>query len=405
LLKSCAKIDQSVGVLKGTILLLLYRFLFGLMNLTGSLEELFLLLFFGATLLIQLGYYLLTYLQLARYKLKPHPVSYPPVSVVICARNEADNLAAFLPLVLQQEYPVYEVIVVNDCSRDDSDKVLESLMQQHSHLRVTTIKEVENHEHGKKFALTMGIKAAKYDTLLMTDADCFPTSNDWLTHFANGYGEGKEIVLGYGKYAKQGGILNTFIRFDAFFIAVQYLSMALKGNAYMGVGRNLSYSKKLFFGTKGFASHMHIQSGDDDLFINEVATPTNVSVVVDQGAFTVSVPKKTWKSWFLQKKRHHSTATCYKSSHKSALVIYPLSWYIFYAVVITGLIIKIQVLILISGLFLRTFLQIAILHATARKLGETDLGWKAPFIELIQRLIVNPLYFVSTFFVRTRRWT
>lgn len=388
-----------------SILLLLYRFLFGLMNLTGSPEELTILLVFGLSLLTQLGYYLLTFLQLALYKLKPHPVSYPPVSVIICAKNEEENLTAFLPLVLQQEYPVYEVIVVNDCSRDDSEKVLESLMLKYDHLRVTTIKEVENREHGKKFALTMGIKAAKYNTLLMTDADCFPTSHDWITHFVNGYGDGKEIVLGYGKYAKQAGILNTFIRFDAFFIAVQYLSMALKGNAYMGVGRNLSYTKELFFRTKGFASHMHILSGDDDLFINEVATPANVSVVVDQGAFTVSVPKMTWKSWFLQKKRHHSTANCYKSTHKTALVIYPLSWYIFYAVVVTGLVLKIQVLILISGVLLRAFLQIGILHATARKLSETDLGWKAPFLELIQRMIINPLYFVSTFFVRTRRWT
>jgi biofilm PGA synthesis N-glycosyltransferase PgaC len=158
--------------------------------------ELSILVVFGLMLVMQLGYYLFTFIKVSIYKLKPHPVSYPPVSVVICARNEEENLKNFLPLVLQQEYPQYEVIVVNDCSWDGSQDLLEALQKDHKHLNIREIKEVEGREHGKKFALTIGIKAARYETLLLTDADCYPTSSDWITHMINGHGEEKEIVLG-----------------------------------------------------------------------------------------------------------------------------------------------------------------------------------------------------------------
>ena len=356
------------------------------------------------SLLVQLYYFLFTFLKVSRYKPIPASNSFPQVSVVICARNESERLTAFLPLVLEQDYPHFEVIVVNDCSWDSSEDLLEALAKQHKHLKVANIKFVDKHEHGKKFALTIGIKAATNDILLLTDADCYPTSNQWMKQMMQGQTDAKDIVLAYGKYERQEGLLNTFIRFDAFFIAVQFLGNALKGNAYMGVGRNLSYKRNMFFTAKGFASHMHILSGDDDLFINEVATKENVAVVINKDAFTVSIPKQTWKEWFRQKKRHHSTAKHYKSAHKQTLIVYPLSWLFFHAAVITGLILQYNVLILIALYFLRTCIQIAILHTAARKLNETDLGWRAPFLEFFQLIFINPVYFFSTFFVKKTKW-
>ncbi len=366
--------------------------------------ELLILVAFGLSLLAQLGYYFLTAISVSLYKLKPHPVNYPPVSVVVCARNEEENLKQFLPLLLEQEYPEFEVVVVNDCSWDESEKVLESLQARHRNLVVREIKEVEGREHGKKFALTIGIKAARYETLLLTDADCKPSSSDWITHMINGYGESHELVLGYGKYERKSGFLNRMIRFDTFFIGVHFLARAMRGQTYMGVGRNLSYKRNLFFKVRGFASHIHIWSGDDDLFVQEVATNKNVSVVLDKGAFTISEPKSSWKSWFLQKKRHHSTARHYKGSHKSMLLIYPLTWYLMHLTLVAGILLQYNVLILIAGWFLRTLVQITILHTAARKLDEKELGWMSPVLELIQRIFVNPVYFFSTLFVRQRRW-
>jgi len=355
-------------------------------------------------LLVQLYYFLFTFLKVSTYKPLPAPISFPPVSVVICARNEAERLEKFLPLVLEQEYPNFEVVVVNDCSWDKSEELLEALAINHKHLKVANIKFVDKHEHGKKFALTIGIKAAVNDVLLLTDADCYPTSNQWIKEMMHGQIADKDIVVGYGKYEKQNSTLNTFIRFDAFFIAVQFLGNALKGNTYMGVGRNLSYKRELFFAAKGFASHMHVLSGDDDLFINEVATKSNVAVVINKDAFTVSLPKQTWKEWFRQKKRHFSTAKHYKSGHKKTLIGYPISWLFFHAAIVIGLILQYNVLILIGLFFLRTCIQIAILHTAARKLNETDLGWKAPFLEFIQLVFINPVYFFSTFFVKKTKW-
>ena len=141
------------------------------------------------------------------------------------------------------------------------------------------------------------------------------------------------------------------------------------------------------------------------MFINEVATKSNVAVVINKDAITVSLPKQTWKEWFRQKKRHHSTAKHYKSTHKRTLIVYPLSWLFFHAAIIAGLILQYNVLILIGGYFLRALVQIIILHTAAIKLDERDLGWKAPFYEFIQRFFILPIYFFSTIFVRQRRWT
>jgi glycosyltransferase involved in cell wall biosynthesis len=363
------------------------------------------LIVFGLALLIQISIYLFNFLSLALYKNKQPTFQTPPVSVVICARNEEENLEKFLPLVLEQDYPKFEVIVVNDCSFDNSYDLLKSLAQKYKNLKVADIKEVEGREHGKKFAMTIGIKAAQYETLVLTDADCYPSSNHWISSILESYGTGKQIVLGYGKYASKPGFLNLMIRFDTFFIAAQYLSKALKGKAYMGVGRNLSYQKSLFFDVKGYASHIHLESGDDDLFINEVATSQNTTIVVDKGSSTVSEPKLSWKAWFHQKKRHVSTAKYYKSAHKSALFIEPMSWYFLIFATIASLIFQYNTIIIISGLLFRTLLQIGILHAIAVKLDEADLGWKAPFLEFFQRLFVYPVYFITTFFVRKRKWS
>jgi len=363
------------------------------------------LIVFGLALLTQISIYLFNFMSLALYKNKQPTFQTPPVSVVICARNEEENLEKFLPLILDQDYPKFEVIVVNDCSFDNSYDLLKSLAQRYKHLKVADIKEVEGREHGKKFAMTIGIKAAQYDTLVLTDADCFPSSNHWISSVMESYGAEKQIVLGYGKYASMPGFLNLMIRFDTFFIAAQYLSKALKGKAYMGVGRNLSYHKSLFFDVKGYASHIHLESGDDDLFINEVATPQNTTIVIDKGSSTVSEPKLSWKAWFHQKKRHVSTAKHYKSEHKSALIIEPMSWYLLIFATIASLIFQYNTIIIISGLLFRTLLQIGILHAIAVKLDEADLGWKAPFLEFFQRLFVYPVYFITTFFVRKRKWS
>ena len=231
--------------------------------------QLILFSFFCITIVILLWYYLFYFSKVAFYKTdtsQQHKKGKkePGVSVVICARDEARNLSDFLPVILTQDYANYEVIVVDDCSHDSTPDVLKTFEKKNQHLKIITIKEDPIHHHGKKFAVMVGIKGATHDIVLFTDADCRPVGSQWLKMMTRGIEEKKEIVLGYSKYEKLPGFLNKLIRFDTFHIALQYLAFAEAGFPYMGVGRNLAYKKSLFFNNKGFASHYHIDSKDDE---------------------------------------------------------------------------------------------------------------------------------------------
>lgn len=274
-------------------------------------ENLFLSVLFFVFVLsaaVQLFYYFWFYLAPILYKPSETKGTSQPVSVIICARNEADNLKEFLPSILEQDYPDYEVIVVNDCSEDNSYEVLGEYLEKYPRLRVSNVNKDPQYTHNKKFAQFIGIKAAKNELLLFTDADCRPETTKWIEGMVSHFNEGTDIVLGYGGYLKKQGLLNKYIRYESMTIALQYLGMAIRGIPYMGVGRNLAYRRSFFFNKKGFGSHTHIISGDDDLFVNSNSDSKNTCVEYSQAAHTRSLPAKNFREWFLQKKRHMTTA-------------------------------------------------------------------------------------------------
>ena len=204
------------------------------------------LAFFLIAYLFQLGIYFFVFLKVPLYGKSRKKDSCPGVSVVICAKNEEQNLRNYLPRILKQDYPEFEVVVVNDSSTDDSEQVLMELAVQHSQLRHTSIPADERLKRGKKLALTIGLKAARYEHVVLTDADCYPVSDLWLKRMASNFSDAHKIVLGYGGYERKKGLLNTLIRYETTFTALQYLGYAIKGLPYMGVGRNLAYQKSLF---------------------------------------------------------------------------------------------------------------------------------------------------------------
>src|SRR5690606_21992169 len=283
--------------------------------------------------LIQLYYIFFVYGKLSLYKVKSFReiARQPPISVIICAHNEEENLKKFLPGILEQDYPQFEVILVDDCSDDENKWIRKKFSSNYpERLKIVEIKEHIRLKHTKKFALTMGIKAAKHEHLIFTDADCQPASPSWLAEIAGAFSADKAIVLGYSPYFKQAGFLNRLIRFETAHTAMSYLGYALKRNAYMGVGRNMAYTKSLFYKGKGFNKHMHIKSGDDDLFVNHNATRSNVNVAIHPDAHVWSVPKETWRSYYKQKARHSGASTLYKGSHKRMLAIQLISALLFY---------------------------------------------------------------------------
>ena len=277
--------------------------------------------------IIQLAYSVLIHGKLCLFKKKEtEPViNLPPVSVIISARNESDNLYENLPKILEQDYPDFEVIVVNHQSIDDSYTILNAYSQQYPNLRIIELEKSQHLKPGKKLPLTIGIKGAKNEHLIFTDADCQPASNKWLRYMCSEFKEPKKIVLGYGPYIKRKGLLNRIIRFDTAWIAMNYLSMSLAKQTYMGVGRNLGYTKSTFNSVSGFKSHYSISSGDDDLFIQECANKENTCINIKPETFCYSEASSSWEAWYIQKTRHFTTSGKYKVFKKALLGIYPLS--------------------------------------------------------------------------------
>ncbi|MEO8885074.1 MAG: glycosyltransferase [Mucilaginibacter sp.] len=327
-----------------------------------------------------------------------------PVSVIISARNEEQNLRENLPSILEQNYKDFEVVVVNDCSYDGSEQVLEELKTTYPHLKVVTITEHVRFKTGKKFALTLGIKAAKNEHLVFTDADCQPASAHWVTRMAANFTGDIQIVLGYSPCYKTNSFLNATIRFETLKTAINYLAAALNGDAYMGVGRNLAYTKTLFFGAKGFAAHMHVLSGDDDLFINQNATASNTAIEIHPDAFVYTHAKTTVASLFRQKKRHMGAGKLYKNRHRNLLSIDAVSGLMFYVLLIGGLCYKFEAFFVALILFgVRWIIQLIIYHKIYKKLGEARLLWYLPLFDFVYYLYLTVFGLIGTF-TKTRQW-
>ena len=321
----------------------------------------------------------------------------PAVSVVVCAHNEHTNLQDYLSLLLNQDYPCYEVIVVDDSSEDGSDLLLERWSRQYSHLYHTFVPQGARVLSNKKLALTIGIKAANHDYILLTDADCCPESKYWIREMMTGFAqEQTEVVLGFSPYFEKKGLLNRLIGYDTLFNGLQYMGMARAGKPYMGVGRNLAYKRETFFSTGGFKGLLSNRAGDDDLFVNRIATRTNTTVVCNRDSLMWSVPKTTWREWFYQKRRHLSVSPQYRTSSKILLTSEPLSRGVLYAGVLSSFVLGgIEVgITALALLLLRLLVQIIIINIATHRLGMHRYGIGLVAYDIILPLIT--LYMLIT---------
>ena len=313
------------------------------------------------------------------------------VSVIVCAHDEEQNLKELIPILLRQEHHSFEVIIVNDRSNDGTYDFLLEETKKTEQLRMVNVTTKPPHVNGKKYGITLGIKAAKYDWIILTDADCRPNSDKWLQTLSTKCEEDKEIVLGYSPYHKERGLLNLFIRFETLFTGLQYVAYAILGNPYMGVGRNLAYRKSLFLDNKGFSGFLKVTGGDDDLFVNQHAVKKNTTLSLGEESLVFSFPKKTWKSFFRQKVRHLAVGKRYRLSHRLLLGIFSIShaltWF-------TGL----PLLFFFSGfiwvlgaLLLRIILFIITTHQAARQFGHKFESWAVPALDFL-----FVIYYLST---------
>ena len=349
---------------------------------------------FAGAVIIQLLYYVMVFSRLAytrEHLYEPDTEDYPPVSIVICARNEAENLQKNLKVVLIQNYPKFEVIIVNDQSTDNTLEVVTDYFQRNENIRIFNIKQGDKPLAGKKFALKTGVENAKYDTIVVTDADCKPVSAHWLEHLIGGYLSDTDFVLGYSPFYKAPSLINKVARYENVMTAMQYFSFAKIGMPYMGVGRNMTFRKSAFLQWDNYAKSKHVHSGDDDLLVNALAKGSNTEICLHKDSLVYSEAKNTWSEWINQKRRHSGSGKFYKFHHKLLLFLFALSNLLFYT---TFLVLCIKPFILPAVLVLCAsvlFVKYIITSKVNSKLLQSDLtGWF---------FVMDPFYVIYLLFI------
>ncbi|WP_299683865.1 glycosyltransferase [uncultured Dokdonia sp.] len=353
---------------------------------------------------INSSYYLFFFV-FAFAKAKKATSSYlPPVSLIVCSKNEAENLRRNIPHWLAQKYAHFEIVLINDASRDETKDVIEEFAELHPSIVQVHVENNEAFWGSKKYALTLGIKKASHDHLLFTDADCTPESAYWIQEMSNHFVGKKELILGYGAYEKiKGSWLNKLIRFETVLTAIQYFSYAIAGRPYMGVGRNLAYTTNLFYEQRGFIDHMKVQSGDDDLFVNQAGTRENVAVNFHPDSFTISTPKKTFGQWYTQKRRHVSTSSHYRFMDKFFLGLFYTSQLLFFVVAILLLAFNYQWEWVAAMIGIRYLFSWIAIGASANKLKEKDVILLYPINELFL-LFFQLSIFITNLISKPNRW-
>ena len=341
---------------------------------------------FIVALLVQLAYHWGLFSRVAFYKrkrqLKPDS-NLEPVSVVICARNAYEYLVDLVPALLKQDYPDFEVVIVNDCSDDKTEEYLDELVRREPKVKPVHIRQHLNFFNGRKFPLSMGIKSAANDLLVLTECKCMPSNDLWLRSVAECYGKSTEVVIGYSPFQQKKGLLNLLIRFDALQNGLMYLSAALNGHPYMGIGKNLSYRKELFFRNKGFISHYTTSVGDDDLFVSQAATKKNTEVLIDADDTIVTAPARSFRLWMRQRSSRNSTVRHYSLRARLSQLLFYGSHSLFYVSFVALLCLKpafalsigaaFYVPVLVLLFLLRYATLMVVYHNASKRLGEKGL--------------------------------
>lgn len=368
------------------------------------------LVFLGCTLfflLVQILYYLIVYGKIAfkkhfTVKLKEN-ADLPPISVIIAVKNEEYNIKNKVIEILEQDYPQFEVIVVNDASTDDTEYVLKGLSAIYPHLKVVNIVENVNKFQGHKFPISIGIKSAKYEHLVLTKADCKPNSFDWLRHIASSFDENKEIVLGYAYIENRAGLLNKLVRYDHAIRALNYLSFALCKNPYMGEGYNLAYKKGLFYKVGGFIKHYNLSAGDDDMFINQITNSKNTAVVLTTPSLVKFESYRKYKDWIKAKKGNIISKKHFKFSHRFLLNLLPISTFVFYLCIVGLFFIGIPWQYMVLALLLKFIVQIFVYYKAFKRLKIKNLFIFAPILEIYQ-MILNFFLELRIAVTKKSRW-
>ncbi len=328
----------------------------------------------------------------------------PGISIIISAKNEYENLKILIPELLKQQFDTFELILVDDESSDETYDYAIELNQFESKFKLVRIDSTPDHITNKKYALSLGIRAAKYDYVLLTDADCRPESENWLKEMSLGFtSEKKKFVIGYSQYFEEKGLLNNFIRYETMLTAIQYFGIGLLGNPFMGVGRNIAYRKSFFLDNNGFGKFQGVVGGDDDLLVNQYAKRKNTSFLLSPESTIYSIPKKTFSEFRIQKTRHLSVGKYYKGADRLFLGLLSMSKIIFWFSFIAVIVSVFQTYFVLGGFLLVMVSLLTALLSLKKKTGDKSQIWMLPFLDFL-----FIFYYISTglkvMFTKKVRW-
>ena len=380
----------------------------------NNIEFVFLAVIF-VLFVIQVSYYIFIYSRTLRY-MKSVDGGYVPytkepygVSVIVYAKNDAEHLGVYLPQILTQNYPNFEVIVVNDGSTDETRDIVTRLESEYDNLYQTYIPDEARSLSRKKLALTVGIKASKYDIVILTNANCSPAGKNWLSYMMRNFVEGVDIVAGYAYMDGAGQKKRRYVAYDRLMFVLRYVSYILLRKTYMAEGYNLAYRKYLFFKNKGFSRHLNLHYGDDDLFINEVATSDNTRVELSPESWMVVHYENNFKAWQELKLRYDFTSGYLNSNSKIMFGLERLTVYLFYVSVIVLFVYGFYCNLFFSGIalllwLLRFIVQVMVYRRTAKRLSSNRLFFLLPIFDFMQTF-VNVYYKIVGAYSRNKNFT
>jgi glycosyltransferase involved in cell wall biosynthesis len=354
---------------------------------------------FYSSFAIQFVFIALSVFALMKKRINIQKTHQKSISVVIAAHNEYDSLKSLIPALLNQSYTNFEVIISLDRCTDLSEELI--LRYEDERLRHCIIKNDE--PGGKKIALMNGVAKAKNELIVFTDADCIPNSNAWLNEIDQQLSENKEIGLGFSPYRTKAGFLNLFIRYDTLVTAFQYLSFALLGRPYMGVGRNLVVKKTLFQEVNGYDGYMHLESGDDDLFVNKNANRNNVVPILGGNSLIMSEPKTSFGEFIKQKQRHLSVGKYYRKVDQILLGLIGLSQIMFWLTFIILAAIQANLSFILMAVGIRWLFLVVGFRRTTKLLGNQFAYWFVPLLDFVYSIYLLTMAPVG-FFTRKVRW-
>lgn len=367
---------------------------------------LFIAIILGSLLMLQILYFIIVFgrVGLKKKKAKVNNEKYS-VSVVICIQNESKNLEEKLPIVLEQEYPNFEVVIVNEESEYNSynKQVLRALSQVYSNLQIVNIPNNINYFQGKKFPISLGIKTAKNDIIILTDDDTMPTCYTWIDEIVERFTKGKEIVIGYTAIETKKGLLNSLIQYDNHTIALNYLGNAILGNPYMGRGKNLAFKRDLFFRQGGYISHYVIPVGEDDIFINKVTTKKNTGFVLSKDSINLCKTRNTFRDFKMDKKKLILSQKHFKLKDRFIIDLIPFTTFLIYLLFGFAIYINIPWQYLITAIIIRYIVQIIIYYRTIKALGTKKIAIFAPLFELFF-MFYNTIIRINTLTSKGKKW-